>query len=124
MKSKKPSTQRRALYKLYTNKDFGKLLHAHLSPELREKYKRRAVRVRVGDVVRVMRSSYKGYEGKVVEVESKRGFVYIEGLTRKTIRGRPVMIPIHASKVMITKLDLSDKYRVEKLEEKIKHGAS
>jgi large subunit ribosomal protein L24 len=120
MASKKPSTQRRQIYKLFTNKDFSKLLHVHLSKELREKYKRRAIRVRKGDIVRVMRGSYRGYEGKVAKVEPKRGFVYIEGLTRKTMRGKPVMIPIHASKLMIVKLDLSDKLRVEKLEEKIK----
>lgn len=76
--------------------------------------------MRKNDIVRVMRGAYKGYEGKVVKVEPKRGFIYIEGLTRKKARGQPVMIPIHASKAMIVKLDLSDKYRVEKLEEKIK----
>ena len=67
-----------------------------------------------------MRGEYKGIEGKVAKVNPKKGFVYIEGLTRKTIRGRPVMIPIHASKVLLVKLDLSDKYRVEKLESKVK----
>ncbi len=120
MKSKKPKTQRRNLYKLLTNKEANKLLRAHLSSELREKYKRRSFRVRRNDIVRIMRGSYKGYEGKVIKVDSKRGYVYIEGLTRKSMRGKPVMIPIHASKVMIVQLDLNDKYRVEKLEEKIR----
>ncbi|HLI46482.1 MAG TPA: 50S ribosomal protein L24 [Geobacterales bacterium] len=118
--SSKPSTQRRLLYKSFTTKDYSRLLKVHLDKELREKYKRRSLRVRKGDVVRVLRGAYKGYEGKVARVEPKRGYVYIEGLTRKTMRGRPVMIPIHASKLLLVKLDLSDKLRVQKLEEKIK----
>jgi large subunit ribosomal protein L24 len=120
MASKQPRKQRATIYKRFTNKDYNKLLHAHLSEELREKYKIRSTRVRKNDVVRVMRGEYKGIEGKVAKVNPKKGFVYIEGLTRKTIRGRPVMIPIHASKVLLVKLDLSDKYRVEKLESKVK----
>lgn len=120
MVSKQPRKQRALIYKKFTNKDYGRLLHVHLSKELREKYKKRSLRVRKNDVVRVMRGSYKGIEGKVVKVDSKEGYVYIEGLTRKTMRGRPVMIPIHSSKLMLVKLDLSDKYRVEKLESKTK----
>jgi large subunit ribosomal protein L24 len=116
MASAQPRRQRKLLYKKYTNKDYGKLLHAHLSKELREKYKVRSIRVRKNDVVRVLRGSYKGIEGKVARVDAERGFVYIEGLTRKTMRGRPSMIPIHASKLLLVKLDLSDKYRLEKLE--------
>ena len=115
--SSKPSTQRRRLYKSFTIKDYSKLLKVHLDKELREKYKKRALRVRKGDLVRVLRGSYKGYEGKVARVEPKRGYVYIEGLTRKTLRGRPVMIPIQASKLLLVKLDLSDKWRAKKLEE-------
>jgi large subunit ribosomal protein L24 len=115
MTSSQPRKQRRLIYKKFTNKDYGKLLSAHLSKELRQKYKRRSLRVRVNDIVRVMRGTYKGFEGKVVKVNPKKGYVYIEGLTRKNIRGRPVMIPIHASKVMIVKLYLDDKYRAEKL---------
>mgnify|MGYP000066294574 CR=1 FL=1 len=115
MTSVQPRKQRRLIYKKFTNKDYNKLLSAHLSKELRDKYKRRSLRVRVNDVVRVMRGTYKGFEGKVVKVNPKKGYVYIEGLTRKNARGLSVMIPIHASKVMIVKLYLEDKYRAEKL---------
>lgn len=120
MASKQPRKQRKLIYKKFTNKDYNKLLHCNLSKELREKYKRRSLRVRKNDTVKVMRGSFKLFEGKVVKVNSKKGYVYIEGLTVKTIRGRPVLKPIHASNLMITKLDLSDKYRVKKLESKAK----
>jgi len=98
----------------------GKLLHANLSPELREKYERRSFRIRVGDTVRIMRGVFKGYEGKVVDVNTERGFIYVEGVTRTDSRGNTVPVPIHASKVMIIKLDLSDERRREKLEAKLK----
>ena len=120
MVSSQPRKQRRLLFKKFTNKDYNKLLHANLSKELREKYKFRSFRVRVNDVVKVMRGTFKGYEGKVVEVFPKEGRIAIEGLTTKDSRGRPVFRKIHASKVMIVKLDLSDKYRLEKIESKIK----
>ena len=39
-----------------------------LSEELREKYKRRSVRLRVGDSVRIVKGEFKGIEGKVTKV--------------------------------------------------------
>ncbi len=119
MVSRQPRKQRRMLYRAPLHLR-GKLLHAHLSPELREKYGWRSFRVRVGDTVRIMRGTYKDLEGKVVEVDTERGFVYVEGVTRTDSRGNTVLVPIHASKVMIIKLDLSDERRREKLESKIK----
>ncbi len=94
----------------------NKFLHAHLSKELRERYHRRSVRVRKGDNVIVIRGDSKGHEGKVVRVDTERGFVYIEGLTMKDSRGRTVLKPVHVSKVIITKLDLSDERRRAKIE--------
>lgn len=114
MASKQPRKQRRALYNAPAHLR-GKNLHANLSPELREKYGRRSFRVRVGDTVKVMRGDYRGYEGKVVRVDTERGFVYVEGITIRDSRGNTVLRPVRASKVMITKLDLSDKRREERL---------
>lgn len=95
----------------------GSTLHAHLSDELRREYGVRSLRVRTGDVVKVLRGSYRGVEGKVIRVYPEEGRLAIEGLTRQNSRGESVPVKIHASKVMITKLNLDDKLRRQKLEE-------
>ena len=46
--------------------------------------------------------------------------IYIEGVTREKVDGTRVFIPIHPSKVIITKLNLDDKRRVEALERRLK----
>lgn len=90
---------------------------AHLSRELGEEYGVRSLRVRVGDTVRVVRGSHKGIEGKVTKVFPEEGRVMIEGLTRQNARGDNVPIKIHASNLVITKLNLDDKLRKKHLEE-------
>lgn len=94
-----------------------KLMSVHLSPELREKYRRRSLPLRVGDTVKVMRGEYNGVQGKVKRVNRERQLVYIEGLTRKRADGRVVDIPVHASNLMIVALNLDDRLRKEKLGE-------
>jgi large subunit ribosomal protein L24 len=87
-----------------------------LSPELVEKYGVKRLPVRVGDVVRIMRGDFAGHEGKVVEVDLDRVRIHVEGVQIKKADGTPVYYPIHPSKVMIVKLDLSDKYRLKIIE--------
>ncbi|MCI4461179.1 MAG: 50S ribosomal protein L24 [Thaumarchaeota archaeon] len=94
----------------------GRALSAHLSDELSSEYGIRSLRVRVGDVVKVMRGSYKGVEGRVLRVYPKEGRLAIEGLNRQNSRGESVPIKVHASKVMLIRLNLEDKLRREKLE--------
>jgi large subunit ribosomal protein L24 len=94
-----------------------KAIAAHLSKELREKYNRRAITVRKGDTVKVMRGSFKGHTEKVSDVDTKAYKIYIEGLTLSKSDGKKVAKPIDPSNVILTKLDLSDKYRRNKLGE-------
>ncbi len=117
--SSKPSKQRKALFNapLHLRQ---KLLTAPLSRELREKYGIRRLPVRKGDVVRIMRGDWKGHEGKVVRVDLKKVRIYVEGVQRKKADQTPVYYPIHPSKVMIIKLDLSDKWRRKIIERKKK----
>ncbi|MCS7386266.1 MAG: 50S ribosomal protein L24 [archaeon GB-1867-005] len=114
-KSKKPKKQRIALFKAPLHKRH-KLVSAPLSPELRAKYGRRSFPVRKGDTVLIMRGDYAGYEGKVLRVDLKKYRIHIEGVTRRKADGTIIYVPIHPSKVMITKLDLSDPRRKEALE--------
>ena len=92
------------------------MVSASLADSLREVYKKRTLRVVKGDSVKVLRGEYKGVEGKVENVDTEHGTLNIEGVQREKIRGGQVKVPIHASKVMITNLNLSDKYRSNKVQ--------
>lgn len=113
--SVKPKKQRKLLYQAPKHLR-RKMLSAHLSPELREKYGTRSLPVRVGDVVRIMRGDFSGVEGKVTRVDTKKYKVYVDKVTREKVDGTTVHVPIHPSNLMIVKLDLSDKWRSQILE--------
>lgn len=117
MISSKPSKQRKLIYNL-SHHQRKKLLVTRLNEDLQKEYGIKRISIRVGDSVRVMRGDNAGYEGKVVKVERKTGRIMIEGLTRKKADGSEVFIKIHASKVMITKLDTSDPKRMEAIKKK------
>jgi large subunit ribosomal protein L24 len=76
----------------------------------------RAIPVRRGDTVRVMRGSFRGREGTVVSVDSVHGTVVIEGITIEKTDEKKVARPIHASNLMITKLDDTDAKRRQRYE--------
>ena len=118
-RSSQPRKQRKAYFNapLHIRQKF---MTAPLSPELKEKLGIKRLPVRKGDVVRIMRGDWKGHEGKVVRVDLKRVRIYVEGVTIKRADGTPRYYPIHPSKVMIVKLDLSDKKRQEIIERKRK----
>lgn len=102
-------------------------MSSHLSKDLRTKYDVRAVPVRKGDTVKVMRGSCKGREGKVQAVYRKRWALHVEKLTREKTNGnisfsslfvgQQVQIPVHPSQVLVTALKL-DKGRKALLERK------
>jgi large subunit ribosomal protein L24 len=98
-----------------------KMIGARLDKVLRGQYKRRSTRVVKGDSVKVIRGEYKGVEGKVENVNTEHGTLHIEGISREKIKGGQVKVPIHASNVMVTALNLSDKYRSRKLQGEGKH---
>ena len=95
----------------------SKQLGSTLSKELREKYGRRSARVIEGDTVRVMRGEFKGIDGKITRVSPEKNGVAIEGIKREKLKGGNVDIYIHSSNVMITGLNLDDKWRQSRLEE-------
>lgn len=113
--SKDPSKQREKVL-VSPLHQLTKLMSAHLSKELREKYNKRAVPVRKGDTVKVLRGEFRGIQGKVINLDRKRKRIFIENVTRKKVNGSTVNVPIHVSNVMITQLNLDDKYRKTLLE--------
>jgi len=115
----KPSKQRKMLFQAPDHIRY-KHFAAPLAPELRKSYGTRSLPARSGDTVRVMRGDHKGFEGKVARVDRKKFRIYVEGLTREKVDGSTVFVPIHPSKVMITKLNLDDKWRKKILERRKK----
>ena len=108
--TKQPRKVKRKLYNLPLHLR-RKLLTAPLSDELREKYGIKRIPVRKGDTVLILRGDYAGREEKVIRVDLKKARIYVKGVTRRKVDGTEVHVPIHPSKVVITKLDLSDPLR-------------
>jgi large subunit ribosomal protein L24 len=90
----------------------GDFIAGHLSKELRAKHKRRSLRIRVGDKVKVMRGTYKNKSGKVERVNVKAQKIYITGVEVTKRDGSKAMYPVHPSNILIQELDMSDKRRL------------
>lgn len=115
MQSIKSRKQRKELFNAPIHKK-RKWMASHLEENLLLKYDKRAISVIKGDTVKVMRGSFKGHEDKVANVNVKKRYVEIEGLTLTKADGKKIAKPIHASNLLVTKLNLTDKWRRKKLE--------
>ena len=93
-----------------------------LTDNLREQYGTRSCRLVKGDTVRVVRGEYSGIEGKVEKVNTQRSSLSIEGIQREKVKGGNVKVQIHSSNLIITGLNLDDKYRKNKLQNKVKQS--
>jgi large subunit ribosomal protein L24 len=93
-----------------------KWISSHLAENLLLKYDRRSLPVVKGDTVKVMRGSYRGHEDKISKVNVRDQTVEIEGVTITTAKGTKIAKPIRASTLLITKLNITDKWRRRKLE--------
>ena len=116
MVSAKPRKQR----KRAANEPWHRLhkrLAAHVDPRLREKGNLaipRAIPVRKGDIIRIVRGGFRGREGKVVEVDVRKGLVTIEKVVIRKTDEKEVARPVHPSNLIITKLDDTDPRRLER----------
>ncbi len=93
-----------------------KWISSHLAENLLLKYDRRSLPVVKGDTVKIMRGNFRGHEDKIVKVNVRDQTVEIEGVTITTAKGTKLAKPIHASTLLITKLNVTDKWRRKKLE--------
>jgi large subunit ribosomal protein L24 len=110
----KPSKQRRLLYQSPAHR-IRKLLAAPLSDDLQKSQGRRSYPVRKGDTVKIMRGDFAGIEGKINKVDTHRQRIFVEGVQREKVAGTSTTVSVHTSKVVITKLNLDDKWRSESL---------
>lgn len=81
-------------------------MSSHLSKDLRTQHNVRAMPIRKGDEVQVMRGTNKTQAGKVITVYRRKFAVHIEKLVRTKPNGQTVPIPVHPSNLLITKLKM------------------
>jgi large subunit ribosomal protein L24 len=112
----KPTTIRKRMLYIASKPLLSKQLGSPLSKDLKEKYQCKSIRVVDGDSVKVLRGEFKGIEGKVTRVSTEKRGIAIEGIKREKLKGGNVDIYIHPSNVIITSLNLEDKWRQNKLE--------
>ena len=115
--SKQPRKQRKYRYNapLHIKQNF---MRAHISKELIKKYSKRNIGLRKGDKVKILRGDFKKKEGKIERVDLKKTKAYISGIERIKKDGTKTLVPIDASNLMITELNLDDKMRQKALERK------
>jgi large subunit ribosomal protein L24 len=112
--SKKPSKQRK--YKNNAPKHTkNKLMAAHLSKELKAKHGKRSMTLKKGDKVKALRGQFKGKNGKIERVDTKKSRVYITGIETMKKDGSKALYPIHASNLIIEELNLEDKKRAKRI---------
>ncbi len=112
--STQPRKERKTLYNLPVHKRRAQI-SAHLDETLLLKYNTRSAVVRKGDTVRIMRGEYKGTSGKVIGVNTRTRKVTVDGVTVTKAKATQVARPLDPSNLVITKLDLTDPLRREKL---------
>ena len=117
--SKQPRKQRKFIARapLHIKR---KLLSVNLSKELRKKQGKRNVVARKGDIVKIMRGKFKKKQGKIIEVKTKLGKIYIEGIQAKKMDGSKTNVPIKASNLQIIELNVDDKKRKLKIKKETK----
>jgi len=116
--SVRPAKQRKYVAKapLHTR---HKLMAAHLTKELRLKYKKRSFPVRRGDKVKIMAGKFRGVIGEIERVDAKKYRVFVKGAEIQKKEGAPkIFRGVHPSKLQIITLNLDDKKRAKALERK------
>lgn len=113
--SRKAKKQRKYRYNapLHIRK---RLLNAHLSKELRQKYNRRSLALVKEDKVKVMRGKFKGHKGKIDQVMLKKSKVIVQGIEIEKKDGTKTMPLIDPSNLLLIELKLDDKKRLDLLQ--------
>lgn len=115
--SRKPRKQRkyRVTAPLHIKQNFT---HSHLSKDLRKKYGRRSIGLRKGDKVKIMRGQFRKYEGKIEKIDLKKTRIFVSGVEITKRDGSKKLLPLQPSNLLITELNLDDKFRQQDLERK------
>ena len=114
----KPSKMRNKMIYHATFQVKSKQLGSTLSKDLRKKYGKRSVRVNKGDSIMILRGESKNISGKVSRVVPEKNSVVIEGVKKEKAKGDKFDIHIHTSNLLVTSLNVENKWRITKLEGK------
>lgn len=95
-----------------------RIISSQLSSDLKKKYNRRSIPLRKGDKVTITTGNFKGKSGKIELINLKTGKVIIEGIQRSKRDGSKVNVRIESSNLKVLELNLEDKKRVSRLENK------
>ena len=88
-----------------------KSIAGHLSKELREKYNKRALPLRKGDVVLIKGGKYDKKQGKITLVDTKKQYIYVEGMQIAKKDGKTASVKIEPSNVILMELYKDDEKR-------------
>ena len=128
MKSHVVASKRRAQRKLQLGAPSSikrRLMSCHLSKTLRAEHKLRALPIKRGDEVKILKGKFKGRGGKVVQVYRRRNVIHVDKIQREKQNGQTVFCPIRPSYCVIEKL-LNNKDRKKTIDRraanKIKKG--
>jgi len=94
-----------------------KIISSGLSKDLRLKYKKRNMPLRKGDKIIITKGKFKGKDGNISEINTKKMKIYIEGIQSKKQDGSKINIPFKSSNLKIIELNLEDKKRLKKIQE-------
>ncbi|MBN1538979.1 MAG: 50S ribosomal protein L24 [Candidatus Thermoplasmatota archaeon] len=112
-RSCKPTKQRKAQANAPHHRR-NKTLRAPLDPARYGSSRVKRITLRTGDTVRVLRGSRQGHEGKIADVDLKKGKVSIEKALLRKADNKEVPLWFDPSNLLVTKMDLSDPLRKEK----------
>ena len=113
MTSSKPRKSRKAFIKMPLHKKVQSIA-GHLNEKLRKNLGKRSVSLRKGDIVKIVRGSFKGKSGKINDVDHKKLRIYIDKVIRKRSDGTEVAVPVNPSNIIVQELDKSDAKRFKK----------
>ncbi len=108
--TRQPRKQRKALYSnpLHLKR---KMLHAHLSRELRASMGKRSVLAAKGDSVKILKGRFKGISGKISKVNVKTSFVSVEGAMAKKQNGKETPAKLRPNQFIITEIGAQRKIK-------------
>jgi len=108
--SKQPRKQRKYLANapLHIKKKF---ISVNLSKDLRKKHGKRNVRVKKGDLVKVLRGKFKKKQGKITKVMIKEAKIIMEGIQITKKDASKTDVKLQPSNLQIIELNLEDKKR-------------
>ncbi len=95
-----------------------RFLTAAVSAELKARYGAKAIPVREGDTVKLIKGEFRGVTGKINAVNLKKGTVYIDGVERVRKDGTKSYMPVMPSSLMISEASFEDRRRAASMSRK------